>query len=279
MNNKRNCFIMGYPSTGKTTFLTALWYVVSNGNIIDNSPIKLNNMGESSYLSSLLTSWIKAEPLIRTSLENENRNISIDLINKLNNTICSLNLPDLSGETFSDIYTSRKIDKELYEMIENADSFLLFENIERIKKPELISELNMELEDSENKNVARNPINDPTSIQLIELLQIIRKINKSPSINLNIILSAWDLVSVKTNPKHYIYSEMNILWQYLMSNENRYNIKFWGVSAQGGDLTEDAEKLIEITDPEKRIIVVDSDGNESNDITLPIMGIMGENDE
>ena len=78
MNNKKNCFIMGYPSTGKTTFLTALWYVVSNGNIIDNSPIKLNNMGESSYLSSLLTSWIKAEPLIRTSLENENRNISIE---------------------------------------------------------------------------------------------------------------------------------------------------------------------------------------------------------
>lgn len=279
MNNKKNCFIMGYPSTGKTTFLTALWYVVSNGNIIDNSPIKLNNMGESSYLSSLLTSWIKAEPLIRTSLENENRNISIELVNKQNNIICNLNFPDLSGETFSDIYTSRKIDKELYEMIENADSFILFENIERIKKPELISELNIELEDSEHKNVARNPINDPTSIQLIELLQIIRKINKSPSINLNIVLSAWDLVSVKTNPKDYICSEMNILWQYLMSNENRYNIKFWGVSAQGGDLTADAEKLIEITDPEKRIIVVDSDGKESNDITLPIMGIMGENDE
>ena len=279
MNNKKNCFIMGYPSTGKTTFLTALWYVVSNGHIIDNSPIKLNNMGESSYLSSLLTSWIKVEPLIRTSLENENRNISIELINKQNNAICNLNFPDLSGETFSDIYTSRKIDKELYEMIEKSDSFLLFENIERIKKPDLIAELNIESEDSENKNVARNPTNDPTSIQLIDLLQIIPKINKSPSINLNIILSAWDLVSVKTNPKDYIRSEMNILWQYLVSNENGYNIKFWGVSAQGGDLTADAEKLIEITDPEKRIIVVDSDGKESNDITLPIMGIMGENDE
>jgi len=172
MNKNHNCFIMGYPAAGKTTFLAALFHVVFNARNSADSPVYLNNMGKSEYLSSLNKDWVNAKQLNRTVLENEKLNISIELKHKKRDIIFTLNFPDLSGETFKNIYATRTIEKSLFLNIENADTILLFINVGGIKKIPLISNINYNFKEEENGNSkVRDPQNDdPDSIKLIELL-------------------------------------------------------------------------------------------------------------
>ncbi|NMM62215.1 hypothetical protein HBE96_05850 [Clostridium sp. P21] len=281
MDNLKRCYIMGLPNAGKTTYLAALWYSLNNASM--QNRIKLNTIGNAKYLADLSKRWVNADQLDRTKLGYEETEISIDIIDE-NKNIFNLRFPDFSGETFQNQYEKREISDELVEYIRSADGILMFINVNDIKGITFITDMpndSIPLQDKaemgERNYPVRNPKqDDPIQIQVIELLQFVKLIKNNKVSNLGIVLSAWDLtknLKVKLTPEEYIKKEMNMLWQFLKSN-NIFLTSFWGVSAQGGEL-ESRDDLLNIDEPMKRIVVESNCGEISHDITLPIYKVVG----
>ena len=258
MNKK--IFIMGAPNAGKSTYLAALWYSINQKEL--KTRISLEKMGNNSqYLYSLSKKWLEIEQLERTVIGQEMPELSIHLTDGQNSL--ELEFPDLSGETFQNIYEKREMPLELYEKIVDSDAILYFINVENIYTPEFIAEMPSTLKYKERKPCD----DDPTQVQIIELLQAISDIKKK-RIDLGIVFSAWDLVENmdSVNPRNYLEKSMNMLWQYIESNKERYYTSVWGVSALGGKI-DDFEELLKVEIAVNRIKVVNESINVSHDVT------------
>ena len=273
-----SCFLVGLPGAGKSTFLAALWYSI---NQVGQTTLTLDSLtGDQTYLQAIQNSWIDYSPLARTSLDLQEEEISIQLRNKFENKI-NLIVPDFSGEIFKKQYTQRVIDAAVHDFIISTDNFILFVNPLNNKKLELISNVpSCHRTTDDNEDSTREPWEDCTSVQLVEILQFIQHVKNSKKSNLVIIISAWDTVEEKElTPKEYLKEDVSLLWQYISTNECLWNANYFAISAQGGSLEseEKRDRLIEQThDPIKRIQVIDNEGNVSNDITIPLNYILGQ---
>lgn len=277
MNSSKKCFIMGLPNAGKTTFLAALWYSLNSA--YDNNEIKLNIMTDTKYLADLSKKWVNAEPLDRTKLGYDQPDISIEIVDKKGD-IFELRFPDLSGEVFQNHYNNREMSQSLVDDIQLADGIMVFINILDIDSMTLISALPKEYLETNKGKIQDDEhltMQIPMQVQIIELLQFIEYIRSDKSVKIGIMLTAWDVIDKigkKYSPENLIKEEMNMLWQFLEANRDFFDVEYWGVSAQGADLSED-EILIDIIEPMERIIVEDNMGNRSHDITFPIYKIVG----
>lgn len=278
----KNFFIMGAPNAGKSTYLAALWHSINQKEV--PTILTLDKMiGDVQYLYKLGEKWLEVEQLERTVVGQEIPELSILLTDGNNNL--KLEFPDLSGETFQNIYELREMSHTLYEQIKKADVILYFINIGNIYPLQLISELPLNLRNTkdttketiEEEIEERRPSqDDPTQVQVIDLLQAVSEI-KHNKVKLGIILSAWDLVDIKgeVNPKEFLKKHMNMLWQYIMANSKKFDAKIWGVSALGGKI-EEVDKLIAIEEPVNRIMVINEENVVSHDITSIISEMSGE---
>ena len=264
----KKIFIMGAPNAGKSTYLAALWYSINQKEL--KTRMSLEKMGNNSqYLYSLSKKWLEIEQLERTVIGQEMPELSIHLTDGQNSL--ELEFPDLSGETFQNIYEKREMPLELYEKIVDSDAILYFINVENIYAPEFIAEMPSILRDKTDGGIQykeRKPCDDdPTQIQIIELLQAISDIKKK-RIDLGIVFSAWDLVENmdSVSPRNYLEKNMNMLWQYIESNKERYYTSIWGVSALGGKI-DDFEELLKVEIAVNRIKVVNESINVSHDVT------------
>lgn len=281
MNKTKQCFIMGLPNAGKTTYLAALWYSLVHSQ--NQNLIKLKSMGNDQYLYSLSKRWANVEKLDRTLQGHEKINISINVVDNEGNEY-DMRFPDMSGETFQSQYENRKISTDIADYIGQANGILMFINVDEIKEPNFIAQIDEELRPPENqgggevKSVKRDPKkDDPTQVQIIELLQFVEFIRKNQSTNLGVVLSAWDLVreiNLDITPEVYLMDRMNMLWQYLQSKSGVFNTIFWGVSALGGRY-EKEDKLLDISEPMDRILVVNNKNEVYHDITSLIFQIVG----
>lgn len=282
--NVKKCFIMGLPEAGKTTYLAALWYVLND---TKDSSLKIKQYtGDHSYLVDISKKWANIEEIPRTKPEFEKQSIELLLVNNQNENV-ALAFPDLSGESFQHQYEKREVKIEHAEFIKDSSGVLLFIHPDKIKEPWLISEVPACLregksEEDKRESKPRNPIeDDPTQVQLVELLQFLTYIRSDQTIQMCIIISAWDKVEAinpEIKPEILIKEKMPLLWQYVKSNPEIFNVTYFGISAQGDELKE-SEKLLEYTNPSDRIKVIDKDGNKSKDIALPISWIMSNINE
>lgn len=284
MNKK--IFIIGEPAAGKSTFLAALWHSVTQG--IKDTEYQLDHMGMNvSYLYGLEGKWINGEKLDRTKITQEISEQTVFLKNE--NEKLEIEFPDLSGETFQNIYDYRNLSPDLYEKINRADAILYIINVDNIHTFEYIADIKKWIrKSSSNKEQNEEPKiqerkpsqDDPTAIQVLDLLQIISKI-KRKKIKLGIVFSAWDLVEdmKKVNPRSYLKDNLFILWQYLEANKNLFDTKIWGVSAQGGKIEELEEKGLLSKEAIERIIVIDEKQELSNDITKIIAELSRDKNE
>lgn len=274
----RKLFIMGAPNAGKSTYLAALWHSVNQVEL--PTKFKLKRMEhDTQYLYGLEKKWLAVEALERTVIGQEISELSLLLTDEKQEL--EVEFPDLSGETFQNIYENREMSQQLYEKICAANSILYFVNVENIYHGELISEISEEIRNTEQKEYKeRKPSqDDPTQVQIIDLLQTIAEIKKR-RVKLGIVFSAWDLIDdmEKINPREYLKSSMHMLWQYLEANYQKFDTSIWGVSALGGKL-EDFEKLLDVEDPIRRIKVINEDRLISHDVTSIIAEMSGGENE
>lgn len=273
-------YIVGLPSTGKTTFLAALYYFLINNQGKDYAFRLKRIVGNSSYLGEISKRWAEFDKALRTPLTGDIKETELELEDQMGN-IVRAKFPDLSGENFERMINDRIITKENRDSIVNSDKIFLFINPEEIDIGLLIKKIDKEYRKEKGNIIDMGrKINIPTQTKLVELLQFIEFIKKEVQINLDIIISAWDVIdnSKYNNPIEFIEAKLPLLWQYIFSNSKTFNINYWGISAQGGDLDDQdtKEKLADLICAEERIRVVDKNGNSINDITVPFLISEGE---
>jgi hypothetical protein len=265
------------PASGKTTFLAALWYLLSQREIptaLTLGPLPQNRV----YLNELSRKWSRFIPFERTP--DEVQEISMQL--KDGPVDIDLHVPDMSGETWEAVWSTRLCAEHAAKWAQTARGIMLFLHSEKIRYP--LDLMNYKAmgeaagQTQEDANLTTwSPDNAPTQVVLVDILQTL---TTSPLGNcgrrLAVILSAWDKAEeTGMKPDKYLQVHFPLLYQFLQYSGNFYEVKVFGVSALGGDLesTEDAKRLKAEDMPSKRIGVVDGD-HTHHDLTVPIQWLI-----
>lgn len=264
MTNERLNLMVGFPSTGKTTFIAALYEYLKHSK---NGSLSLDCLPENrEYLEQLVESWMRCELVARTT---SGKYEKVTLSVSTNNEVIQLVVPDFAGETYSQIFLQREMDNDLYTNIKETHGILVF--------------INSSLDDISSHN--RHGIQEdnilgvdssqfppfsieetPLRVQLVDILQMILDANENVP-KVAVIISAWDIVEDTITPNQWFEKNITFLYNFLKHNFRAFQC--FGISAQGGDYTQKKDELLAIVNPIDRIKVYVED-NCSNDITMPL---------
>jgi hypothetical protein len=230
------------------------------------------------------------EPVPRTSFTADHLPL-MHLEDVENGRRSDLVFPDLSGEHFERQWTKRHCLDTYIELVRSAGGALVFIHPDEVKEP-LRLDARDALEEALANNVANdtigvipddgaestipfNPILAPTATQLVDILQTLETLSRANGpVPLAIIVSAWDRVeALDLSPSDWFAQRLPLLSQYVQANAERFPFRVYGVSAQGGDLNSDRERLESVLNPNRRIRVV-QEGAPSHDITEPIRWLL-----
>lgn len=232
-------YIVGLPASGKTTFLGALGYTITNSKPGTNM-FELDKIENLDYLHGLAIAWSKCEEVGRTNIGQYECN-TLFLRDSMGNKV-ELRMPDQSGEEFKNIIKNRNMTMRMYTEIKECDNIFLFINPNIIKKDVMINDIAPQFrKDSPENVISLEEKYVHEQVQYVMLLQDISKIKKGKT-KIKIIISAWDAYKDAKCPSDLLKNKLPLVWQYLFSNQELFNCEFWGISAQGGDLTDESVK-------------------------------------
>lgn len=110
-------------------------------------------------------------------------------------------------------------------------------------------------------------------VKIVDLLQFLSThVPGFKSIKVSLVISAWDVVNEyydNISPEDFLRKKLPLLFQFLNCNQQSFQVKMFGVSAQGGDYGADIETLEKLS-PDERVIVYDTGGTSKN-IAKPII--------
>jgi Double-GTPase 1 len=271
--------VAGMPNSGKSTFLVALHYVLIAQEV--ETALELTGLStDAAHLNKLESDWIDGRKVERTKSSTETW-IELKIRDRASGKEGVLTLPDLRGESFEHPATLGQIDEELLSELAETDSILLFINADKEDDRALISDFG-DLLDSESEHGTLpsvkpfDPREMPEDVKIVELLQLV---NRSPRFarkrNLALLISAWDAVEEKSelDPESWLHQSATMLSQFLRHNQHLWNVRIYGVSAQGGSLPRDQAKLVKISKPTKRVRVVGRDAG-AHDLTAPVQWLI-----
>jgi Double-GTPase 1 len=242
-NLTHNHFLLiGLPDTGKTSFLAALWYMVGQSGT--NCGLKLEAVdGDVQYLNQIRDAWLEYRPVPRNKADLE-KPVSMLLKESATGQVARLSFPDLSGEAFRSQWTQRQLAATYDRSLLEATGGVLFVKPGNIIKPHRIDTVNAVLENLggsepkrkvKTKNKPWDSEQAPTQVQLVDILQFMSgRSYFQPGFRLAVVVSAWDRVAANRQPSHWITTELPLLKQFLESNEDLFEVSFYGISAQGG---------------------------------------------
>lgn len=266
----------GLPSSGKTTFLAALWYLVCNHRT--GTALEYGKLPKArTYLNGLANLWSSASEIERTKTSAVH---DVQLHLKKNGEDFEIAFPDLSGEVWENIWSQRACWGPAAEIAEGADGIIFFIHSAHAKQVvDLVTANAMSKRVAKKKSVVGKTEpwqarNTPTQVVAVDLLQqLARKPLGTRGRRLALVVSAWDCVRREESPEAFLSKSLPLLHQYVSGSNDYESIGIFGVSAQGGDIRKDGNKLRAIVDPCDRIRVVYG-GSEAKDITIPLKWLM-----
>jgi hypothetical protein len=278
--------IVGLPSSGKTTFLAALWHMVREQGSVTALSFDGLSHGNYEHLNALAKQWRSGKIQQRTQVSGA-KNVTMRLKDADGKKV-EVSFPDLPGEDFARMWERRELDKSMLGTL-TAPALVLLVNGDTIRMPAWVVERmsiakkaglvpsNVELQEW-SADLA------PTQVKIVDLLQMLM----SGDLNIGerrlaLLISAWDKVEgEEQTPAEILASKLPLLNQYLRSGRDPWTWYVWGLSAQGG-VYEDPEKQESFAETDRlrdlerasdRIKVVD--GNVvSSDITKPLKWLIG----
>jgi hypothetical protein len=274
---------IGLPGSGKTTFLAALWHVLAERG--DTTSLKLRQTGEDrTYLNQVAKAWRDCSQVPRTNLQTE----QVVLLHLSGSAIgdFDLTVPDLSGEAFEQQLTDRRMTLRHDDLLREATGVMVFVHPDVQKGSQLTQAVQLAAaigSTQDDDGLSAGSITPwsveklPTQVKLVELLQFVME-RAQREVRLALVISAWDLIDSLVAPHEFLSRELPLLRQFLDTNEDLLEHAVFGVSAQGGDITdpEKKEALLKLDDALRRIKVRQG-GDTSNDITKPIAWLLGGN--
>ncbi|TSJ83290.1 TRAFAC clade GTPase domain-containing protein [Chitinimonas sp. BJB300] len=284
MSNK-SIVALGLPASGKTTFLAALWHLLTNEKVNGHLSLAKLEAGEAAHLRSIASRWLQAKNQDRT-FHSGNKTVKLSL-KPASGEIFELTFPDIAGEAFAQMWEMRECPSDVAEALQ-TNGVLLFIHADKIRVPGWIAD---DLAQSQDLGVVIGgdptpwkPQSSPTQVQLVDILQCLQlpPLYVGPR-RLAVILSAWDKVENDgVSPERFLKLNLPLLYQYLEGGLGEgWKMRVFGVSAQGADYDReggepnaDAERMREIEVPSHRIRVVAKDA-ESHDLTEPVYWLLG----
>jgi hypothetical protein len=276
MSTPTTYLVAGLPKAGKTTFLAALWQVLESGDTVGS--LRLGSLAhhEQTYLNRIRDSWFRCEELQRTTMADEQA-ATVPFLSK-NGKTDILVFPDLSGETFQNQWATRQWTRQFAELSDHCQGCLLFVNPEYIRGAHSLADAhqaNPAAAAGDDPATPWDPAIAPTQVILVDLLQsLLRRMRTDAAFRLAIVVSAWDVVSGdRLPPDEWVRNRLPLLSQYLASNADFLQFKIFGISAQGGSLTKDRDRLLQIASPSNRVLVV-CGTDSSADISWPVRWLL-----
>ena len=270
--------IIGMPNSGKTTFLAALWHLVNSG---EREPaLKFDRLdGDVQYLNAIVERWQHCEKAIRTS-QAEDHPVVIYLEDRMSSTPVVLNFTDLSGERFESQFATRTCSAEYLKDVNGDGGLLLFVNADRPHEAVTIQDAEGLVEGASSEiEVEWKPEFVSEQAQLVDLLLCLQQ---PPFVakrrRLALIVSAWDVVKNCATAEEWVRLEMPFLNQFLATNRSSFDIRVYGVSAQGGVLEGTTRDELLRRTPSDRIRCM-GHATDSSDITIPLRWLTGLSDE
>ena len=243
-----NCLIAGLPDSGKSTYIGALWYVTQNDS--DKGGLSLvascDNLPENTQqLNTLSRTWVNVEDMDRTSSDIPN-SISLILKKHGEEKEFEVHIPDFRGESIRSIVTKNH-PKELDDWCEKANGLIyMISDIGRtIFEDDLGCDEDEDV-DNNSEKLSQPPQLDPKNITPSTLNMILLKYIKE-KLNTNkvvICLSAWDKIEQHwtNSPEEYLKEKSPALYNFICYHFPE--VKFYGLSAQGGNYYEDDSRKV-----------------------------------
>lgn len=292
MSSGSKLLLMGLRGSGKTSYLAALWHLIEAGEV-PSALLASHLQPDREYLNRIRDNWLRFQEVGRTSLRSQEI-VSLQLQDTQRGTDIDLVIPDLSGELFRLQWITRKANKPYADFAADASGVLLLIHplVEKsqlipISRPEPLPDSHSGTQSaSGGPQISAAPESkewshdlSPTQVKLVELLQFVLFLRKSSApIPVAVIVSAWDLVRDPILPISWLESHLPLLSQFLAANASTMPSKVYGISALGGDLGKDLEKLRHETVPSHRIKVFADKLDPSNDLTEPIGFLLNPSD-
>lgn len=278
---KKSVVVIGMPATGKTTFLAALWHIVTADEIKTRLSFEKLGEGQSAYLKQISNRWRDARTQERTATQGS-QHVNMFLKDE-NQTSIQVTFPDVPGESYRTMWEDRVCDEFLVDIIKDG-GVLLFIHSDTIRAPRWITEDTalsnaMGLEPLAEEPVEWTPNLSPTQVQIVDLLQSMRQPPLDAGARrIMIALSAWDKVSSEgLSPEDFIKVKLPLLNQYLSAGADGWEWCAAGISAQGGDYNTDgeapkasAEDLRKLSNASSRVRYVQGDIS-SSDLTEAVI--------
>ncbi len=279
MSEKHNYSVVGLPGSGKTTFLAALWDGLSRPTT--QSRLSLTSLPvQRKYLTEIHERWLRCEPTPYTRLGQGISSLTLSLSHNDGSTF-DLMIPDIAGEAYNELWERRTWTDGLQELSRDAEGLLVFVHADDIvtMHPLVVDKDSTESNaegsgDAEAPN-AWDPSTAPTQVKVIDLIQGVRGLNRSGSLPIALVLSAWDAVEEEgVSPDEFVCMRMPMLWQYLQTNDDLPS-RIFGLSAQGGSVEskEEADRLRKINPPSGRVKIVEA-GRVSSEIARPLVWLL-----
>jgi hypothetical protein len=273
----------GMPASGKSTFIAALTHLLTAEQV--PTELRLAKLSEDEgHLSRLEEAWLAAARLDRTRKPSE-KWVSFYVEDTQTKAQSELLVPDLRGELFAQPATVGRCQRRLWEALVECDGLLLFTNAEAPMDDLMVDQVshmavgladlgapvgsvavNAERDTSTEINPITNPdagkfrADDmPEQAKLVELLQAMNRLPiAAKRRRLALVVSAWDVVG-DYDPLAWVSANRPMLHQYLKHASDWWEVRAYGVSAQGGDLPREHGKLRAVRFPGERVIVVGHD--------------------
>lgn len=277
--------VLGLPGSGKTTFLAALWHLLTSNEVDTELRLVTLKAGEAVHLNEIAALWRKAKVQERT-LHAGDRTVTMSL-QAGTSLDFQLSFPDLAGESFHQMWEARECSSEVAASL-RSNGVLLFIHADKINAPGWIVDDADDVEATGLPVEAGTPVPwaarlAPTQVKLVDILQLLQSapLDTGPR-SLAIILSAWDKAAgAGLQPEEYLTAHLPLLQQYLQHGlDKAWKVKVFGVSAQGGTYDEDgkpvkdeAQRIREMDVPSERISVVSAD-RLSHDLTKPLQWVL-----
>ena len=295
---------MGLPESGKTTFLAALWHLLTNKKVLVRLSLEKLAAEEATYLRAIATRWAQAKKQERT-FHSGNKTVKLTLKSE-GGEVFDLTFPDIAGEAFSHMWEMRECTTAVADAL-RATGVLLFIHVDKIKPPgwiaddaalaeglaDALAEADADAapdappeapaeaasEGQAGGAVNWKPESSPTQVQLVDMLRCLQ----APPLDvgarkLAVVLSAWDKVEDdEVSPERYLELHLPLLHQYLAHGLTAgWSHRTFGVSAQGAEYDDvegapsaEADRMRDMEIPSQRIKVVVGDAT-SHDLTEPV---------
>lgn len=298
--------IMGLPASGKTTFLAALWHLVSSEEQVCRLSLSRYE-GDLVYLNKIAEDWRRFKKLDRTSQVGDT-DVTIYLTDRETDVTGAAFFPDLAGEAFDVQVEERKCRPRLIEGIDRDGGLIFFVNADTKEDALSVNELNARLaglgfdpglpvqedvgdppdvllpesEDAERPEAELpewEPRFVPAQVRIVQLLSdLLANPFQSRPRRLAVIVSAWDMVAaLGLSPEQWLATHMPLAYQFLTTNRQFFDSRIYGVSAQGVDLSNSdaVDEAADLPEHSSRIRIVGPDG-EGHDLTLPLVWLMAQ---